>query len=347
MTASQAFWQETEDWHTAGEPFRIVEDLPEGSLTEGLTLSEQRIRIIETPSHPLELLRRSLCHEPRGHAAMYGCFILPQDYPGADFSVLFWHKDGFSTACGHGIIALGYWAFSHDIVKCIPGGTEDVIIDTPSGRVIARATFNDAGETMQVDFINVTSYQLSRNHIATLTLHDNTDWSVRFSLSFAGALYACIDAPQQLGLDINPANLQNFVTVARQLKAEYASICHQNKYEIYGVCFFEEQGESASAVYQKNVVVFADGQIDRSPCGSGTCARLAVLLAEGRVSEQKHLVHESIVGSKFEAHVVALAPNLTNFPACTPRVRGQARLVGKMNFFIDPADPMYPGFLLR
>lgn len=347
MAAFQAFWQETEDWHTAGEPFRIVKDLPEGSsLTEALTVSEQRVRIIETPSHPLDLLRQSLCHEPRGHAAMYGGFITPPDDAGANFGVLFWHKDGFSTACGHGTIALGYWAISHGIVSCIPGGTADVVIDVPSGRVVARATFNDAGETMHVDFINVTSYQLSKGHCADLNLYGKTVPPVIFDLSFAGAVYACVDA-RGLGLEIIPANHQSFITLARQLKAQYAGFSYQNRYEIYGVCFFEDQGRSASAMHQRNVVVFADGQIDRSPCGSGSCARLAVLLAEGKVDDRKHLVHESIVGSRFEVHVVASACSEGQFPTCIPRVRGQARLVGKMNFFIDPADPMFPGFILQ
>lgn len=128
----QPFWQKTEDYHTAGEPFRIVASLPPNILTKGLTVSQQRHLITTTPSHPLDLLRQSLCHEPRGHADMYGGFITPPDDSGAHFGVLFFHKDGFSTACGHGTIALGYWAVANGIVEVRTGGEVDVVVDVPS-----------------------------------------------------------------------------------------------------------------------------------------------------------------------------------------------------------------------
>jgi trans-L-3-hydroxyproline dehydratase len=115
--AAPTYWQTTEDWHTAGEPFRIVSDVPAGYLTKGLTVAQQRLAILETPSHPLDTLRRTLCHEPRGHADMYGGFIVPPDDSDAHFGVLFWHKNGFSTACGHGTIALGYWAVANGIAR--------------------------------------------------------------------------------------------------------------------------------------------------------------------------------------------------------------------------------------
>jgi trans-L-3-hydroxyproline dehydratase len=141
MTTSP-FWQRTEDWHRAGEPFRIVSELPTNALTQDLTVSQQRRKILSTPSHPLDL-RQSLCHEPRGSSAMYGSFILPPNDAEAHFGVLFWHKDGFSTACGHSTIALGYWTVANGLVQRIPSGTVDIVIDVPSGRVTARATFDE------------------------------------------------------------------------------------------------------------------------------------------------------------------------------------------------------------
>lgn len=107
-TRMTPFWINTEDWHTAGEPFRIVDKLPSGYLPEDRTVAEKRLSIMKDPAHPLDTLRQSLCHEPRGHADMYGGFITPPNDSGAHFGVLFWHKDGFSTACGHGTIALGF-----------------------------------------------------------------------------------------------------------------------------------------------------------------------------------------------------------------------------------------------
>lgn len=345
--ASKPYWLPTTDYHTAGEPFRIVNHIPSGHLTPGLTVSQQRLTVLEDPSHPLDLLRRTLCHEPRGHADMYGCFITPPDDAGAHFGCLFWHKDGFSTACGHGTIALGYWAVAEGIVNRDSPSSEslDVVIDVPSGRVVARAAFNTAGEIQHVDFINVASHQISAGHELSVSsgprqIHITVDFS------FAGAVYACVDA-SKLGLKIQPSNHQTFISLARQIKASFSDFLFKEKFDLYGVCFFENVSQTPEAITQRNVVVFADGQIDRSPCGSGTCARLATLLAQGEVNVDRKLVHESILGTKFEAFVVETGPGDGKFPACIPRVRGKANLVGKMNFFIDERDPVYPGFVFR
>jgi trans-L-3-hydroxyproline dehydratase len=337
------FWQQTEDWHTAGMPFRIVEDLPVGSLTRGLTVSQQYFAVVNTPSHRLDLLRQSLAQEPIGHAAMYGAFILPPDDPGAHFGVLFWHTGGFSTACGHGTIALGYWAVAHGLVRSNPGGVAEINIDVPSGRVSAIATFDANGAVIHMDFINVSSQQISERTSMTIDLAGET-LSMDMTLSFGGAVIACVDVAD-LDLHVEPSHSQKFIDIARKIKAQHTDFLYQDKYNVASVCFFEDKGESFDAVFQKNVVVYGDGQIDRSPCGSGTCARLAVLLAEGEVGAKGRLVHESIVGTKFEAHVMEVAGEKP-FPSCIPRVRGTAHLVGKMNFFIDPKDPIYPGFIL-
>ena len=340
----QPFWQKTEDYHTAGEPFRIVSSLPPNALTPNLVVSQQRLHITTTPNHPLDLLRQSLCHEPRGHADMYGGFITLPDDTGAHFGVLFFHKDGFSTACGHGTIALGYWAVAHGVVEVKPGGTADVVVDVPSGRVTARVTFDEEGGVVCVDFVNVASYQISSGD--EVSIHwDGEVISLSMDLAFAGAVYACVDV-EDLDLSVEPSRCQTFIEIARKIKSQRPGFLFKDMYNIYGVCFFEHQDESDEAIMQKNVVVFADGQIDRSPCGSGTCARLAILLAEGRVSREKRLLHESIVGSKFEAHVMETVDSKP-FPSCVPRVRGTARLVGRMEFYIDPTDPIYPGFVLR
>lgn len=356
--APPPYWLATEDWHTAGEPFRIVKDLPSGCLTKGLTVSQQRLAILETPSHPLDSLRRTLCHEPRGHADMYGCFITPPDDSGAHFGVLFWHKDGFSTACGHGTIALGYWAVASGVVKrslSAEEGEVHVVVDVPSGRVVARVAFDGTGDVRHVDFVNVASWQISAGRelsISAPRLMGREKMDLTADLSFGGAVYASVDAAT-LGLRVEPANYHTFVDLGRKMKAEFSDFLYKDKYDLYGVCFFEDIAQTPSTITQRNVVVFADGQIDRSPCGSGTCARLAVLLAQGEVSVDRHLVHESILGTQFEAFVMATAEaeevegDGGEFPPCIPRVRGKANLVGRMEFFIDPGDPVYPGFVFR
>src|SRR4051812_47707496 len=137
----------TVDYHTAGEPFRIVLDgVPD---IAGATVRDRR----ETAgaSAEIDAVRRLLCHEPRGHADMYGCFVVPPDDDGADLGVLFWHKDGFSTACGHGTIALGAWAVDSGRVAAPDDGEVDVTIDVPSGRVVARVTM-EGGTVAAVGF---------------------------------------------------------------------------------------------------------------------------------------------------------------------------------------------------
>ncbi len=139
---------DTVDYHTGGEPFRIVAESP--VPIPGDCVADRRARAIADPA--VDGLRQLLCFEPRGHADMYGCFITPPDDAGADFGVLFWHKDGFSTACGHGTIALGVWAVDSGRVVPDPGGITDVTIDVPSGRVVARVRTR-AGQVTGVDFV--------------------------------------------------------------------------------------------------------------------------------------------------------------------------------------------------
>ncbi|KAF4983543.1 hypothetical protein FZEAL_1078 [Fusarium zealandicum] len=345
------FWIETDDWHTAGEPFRIVDKLPEGYMPTSSTVAQRRFDIIADPRHPLDQLRQSLCHEPRGHADMYGGFITPPDDEGAAFGVLFWHKDGFSTACGHGTIALGYWAVAKSLVKLPESGNGkvDVVIDVPSGRVTASMNIA-GGKPVSADFINVPSYQLAK---ALPVKIPSRDVEVSVDLAFGGAVYATLDA-QQLGLKVEPRNVDEFIRLGREIKASLGERAHYGAYDCYGVIVFNEEGDDegqdgTGIVRQRNVTVFADGQIDRSPCGSGTCARLAVLYAQGRLGpRQSKLLHRSIIESVFQGDIVSEVKSpIEGFPACIPRVTGEARLCGKMSFYIDPEEDIYPGFLLR
>lgn len=342
---TDSFWIETEDWHTAGEPFRVVEKLDAGLLPQEPLVSQRRLAIINTPGHPLDQLRQSLCHEPRGHADMYGGFITPPDDSGAHFGVLFWHKDGFSTACGHGTIALGYWAVSKGLVKTPDGdGVVDVVIDVPSGRVKASITVWE-GKPIHADFVNVLSYQLAKDLSITVP---SRGIHVKADLTFGGAVYATIDA-SQLGLKVERSSCNDFIQLGREIKASLGVKGHYGAYDLYGVIFFDEEGDEPGIVRQRNVTVFADGQIDRSPCGSGTCARLAILLAQERMQVgNSRLLHRSIIGTQFEAEIISEEKGpIDGFPACIPRVRGHANLVGRMNFFIDPNETVFPGFLLR
>jgi trans-L-3-hydroxyproline dehydratase len=276
---------------------------------------------------------------------MYGGFITPPDDSGAHFGVLFWHADGFSTACGHGTMALGYWAVTKGLVKAPEGdGVVDVVVDVPSGRVVATVTVKQ-GKPVHADFVNVLSYQLQQGLSVDMP---SRSISITADLTFGGAVYATVDAAQ-FGLRVEPKNANQFIDLGREIKKVLGTRAHYGIYECYGVIFYHEDDLSADAVRQTNVTVFADGQIDRSPCGSGTCARLAVLLAQGRLGAgRSKLIHGSIVGSTFEGSILSeqKSPIEDGAPACIPRVRGFANLVGKMKFFIDPEDPVRP-FTLR
>lgn len=340
-TSNEPYWIKAEDWHTAGEPFRIVRP-PASMLPSSIpSVGEFRQKVVSTNNHPLNTLRKTLCLEPRGHADMYGCFLLPPA-EGAHFGVLFWHKDGFSTACGHGTIALGSWAVHHNIITP-KNGVNEVIIDVPSGRVKAEVYMKD-GRVQYTDFVSVLSYVLKRD-VGVL--------DKKVDLCFAGAVYATMPSP----FKVRPENHDALISCARQIKAELApnDMAIYGAYDLYGVIFYEDLPPDSRAeahgegnmIRQRNVTVFADGEVDRSPCGSGTAGRVACLLAEGRMKEGSVLIHESIVGTTFRATIDGQADSPTEFPGCVARVRGRANLSGRGEFYIDPEDPVYPGFCFR
>ncbi len=330
------------DYHTGGEPFRIVTDVPPLGAA---TVAAKRVEAMSSPE--VDGLRALLCSEPRGHADMYGGFITEPDDDGALFGVLFWHKDGFSTACGHGTIALGAWAVETGLVDVGADGQADVVIDVPSGRVTARVRTNDDRRASSIDFLNVPSYHL-HDKVAVPTFVG----TVEVSISFGGAIYAHVDV-STLALKVVGPDLPRLIEISREIKAalkgtDYAAHPADPRLsDIYGVIFFEDLGNDADGnLVQRNVTVFADGEVDRSPCGSGTCARLATLTADGRLSVGQSLVHHSIVGSTFTGRVVELGTT-DGHPSVTPMVTGTAFRTGEHRFVVDPADPMVPGFVLR
>jgi len=331
----------TTDYHTGGEPFRIVTDPP--VPIPGATVAERRAWAIEDPD--IQALRALLCSEPRGHADMYGGFMVSPDDVGADLGVLFWHKDGFSTACGHGTIALGVWAVETGRVKAPADGSVDVLIDVPSGRVTARVRCENA-RVVGVDFVNVPSYVIATDVPVTTSRGE-----VSVSVAYGGAIYATLPAAQ-LELSVSPAHLGDLIALGREIKwalndSEHAVHATDERLSgVYGTIWYDDLGDAPGQVHQRNVTVFADGEVDRSPCGSGTCARLAVLAAEGRLPTGTTLRHDSIVESTFTGTVVDTV-SVDERPAVIPQVTGMAYLTGEHVFSVDPFDPLVPGFVLR
>jgi proline racemase len=331
----------TIDYHTAGEPFRIVTagapELP------GATVRERREHA--RVSDDAERVRRMLCHEPRGHADMYGCLLVPPDDGGAWLGVLFWHKDGWSTACGHGTIALGTWAVESGLVDAPADGAADVAIDVPSGRVIARVR-RAGGAVEDVTFRNVPSYVLARGVPV-----DTARGRVAVDVAYGGAIYASLPAGAA-GLAVEPAAYGELIALGREVKAALTGTEHarhpsdERLSGIYGTILFDELGTTDEGPRQRNVTVFADGEVDRSPCGSGTCARVALLHADGRLGTGRALTHDSIVGTTFRA-TVAETVRADGRDAVVVDVRGAAYRTGEHRFVLDPRDPVATGFVLR
>jgi proline racemase len=331
----------TTDYHTAGEPFRIVlEGVPE---IPGATILERRERA--AAEERIDFVRRLLCHEPRGHADMYGCFLVPPDDDGADLGVLFWHKDGYSTACGHGTIALGAWAVESGRVIAAPDGDTDVTLDVPSGRVLARVRTR-AAQVESVTFRNVPSYVLARGvELGT------SRGRLAVDVAYGGAIYASLDA-RAAGLTVTPHALGDLITLGREVRRALDGTEHARHpvdprlAGIYGTILFEDLGDGPSGPHQRNVTIFADGEVDRSPCGSGTSARLALLAADGRIDSAGVLRHGSITDTEFLGRVTG-SVHADGREALVTEVEGSAFRTGEHRFSLDPRDPLATGFVLR
>jgi proline racemase len=310
------------DYHTAGEPFRIVTaGVP---AIAGASVRERRAKVTDE----VDRVRKLLCHEPRGHADMYGCFLVEPDDAGADLGVLFWHKDGYSTACGHGTIALGAWAVESGRLPAPEDGEVDVTVDVPSGRVVARVR-RRGGRVSAVAFRNVPSYVVARDVEAA---------GARVDLAYGGATYASVPA-SSFGLRVVPGDLPALIDAGCAVKrALEASRVVRDPDGVYGTILYEELGD----LHQRNVTIFADGEVDRSPCGSGTSARCALLADEGALREGQELRHDSIVGSTFLARVVGATSE-----GVLTEVEGMAYRTGEHRFVLDARDPLGTGFVLR
>jgi proline racemase len=317
----------TADYHTGGEPFRIVTggvDPPQGT-----TILDKRRDALERLDH----VRRLLVFEPRGHADMYGCFVVEPDDEGADLGVVFFHNAGYSTACGHGTIALVTWALDEAIVQRREGENR-IVVDVPSGRLETWAKVEE-GRVRSVRFRNVPSFVWATG----LSAAGRT-----VNVAFGGAFYASLEER------VEPSELPRLIELGRAIKRDLEAeheIVHPLEpqlRDVYGVIFWQHEGDEPFA--QRNVTVFADGEVDRSPCGSGTSARLALLDAEARLARGAELVHRSIVGSGFRARVVGQA-EVAGIPAVVTEVEGSAYKTGQHVFELDPDDPLGEGFILR
>ena len=328
---------ETVDLHTAGEPFRIVTS---DIRLEGRGILDKRA----FAKDHMDEVRQLLINEPRGHADMYGCFVTEPEDSGADLGVVFFHNEGYSTACGHGTIALVTWALESGRIAR-NGDEVTVTVDVPSGRLPTVAKI-DGDKVTWVRFRNVPSFV----HSTDLKVETSAG-NVNADVSYGGAFYASVDAVA-LGLSIEPENAGRFRELGREVKLavqEQSEITHPNDPRLdglYGVIFFERQHDEGDALCQRNVTVFADREVDRSPCGSGTSARLALLDASGELKRGRRLLHRGIAGGEFLAWVDG-ETLVGERSGVYTQVQGNAHVTGYHRFVLDPKDEIGTGFILR
>ena len=332
-------WTEfqTIDAHTEGEPLRIIlSGYPE---LKGKTLLEKRT---DAQNHHDEL-RKALIWEPRGHADMYGAIIIEPDTIGADFGVIFIHNEGYSTGCGHAVIALTKVFVETGLISMKEPETE-VKMDVPSGFIKSYAKVKN-GQVIGVRFENVPSFVQS--------LDTEVDvpglGMINYDLAFGGAFYAFVDV-SQLGLDCNPAYQNQLIEAGMKIKhavmdsVEMVHPLEPDMNFLYGTIFTGVSKDPNH--HSRNVCIFAEGELDRSPTGTGVSARAAILHAKGEIKMSEPIIIESIIGSTFSVKVVATT-TFGHYDAVIPEVSGNAYITGKNTFWINQEDPLKNGFILR
>jgi trans-L-3-hydroxyproline dehydratase len=329
---------QTVDMHTGGEPLRILLDgYPN---IHGESILQKRAYC----SSHLDHIRKSLMWEPRGHADMYGCYITEPNDQGAAFGVIFMHNGGYSTMCGHATIALGRWAVDMGIVE-VKEPVTAFHIDAPCGRLFIQTRVTK-GKVSSISFECVPSFVLTQNQ----SIHIPEIGEVQFDIAYGGAFYAFVQA-SQLGLSLQKKDAQELITkgmlIKNAIKKSGLSISHPFEKDLgflYGTIFI---GESDSAnADSRNVCIFADGELDRCPTGSGVSARMALHYSQGELNLGEKMRVESITGSIFEGYPKE-ATEFGPFQAVIPVVNGMAHYTGKHEFIIEQSDPFKEGFFIR
>jgi proline racemase len=331
----------TIDAHAAGEPLRlIVEGFP---AVDGATMLDKR----EWVRTHCDDLRQALMLEPRGHADMYGAILTEPERSGSDAGVLFMHNEGYSTMCGHGVIAVTTIALERGLLTLRPGQNE-ILLDSPAGCIRARPACSGLADgelpkrVERVAFTNVPSFVLAAGLPVALGPRQ-----LLVDVAFGGAFYAVVDV-ESAGLAIDPRRLPELRRVGMAIKDAVEALVNvvhpldSGLRGIYGTIF---TGPATSTADLRNVTVFADAEVDRSPCGTGTSAVMAVLAAMGLLQPGTTFTHESIVSTIFKGRIVE-ETTVGEHAAIVPEIEGSAWITGEHTFVIDDRDPLRGGFRL-
>ncbi|WP_299981257.1 proline racemase family protein [uncultured Pseudoteredinibacter sp.] len=329
----------TIDAHTEGEPLRIILDgYPE---VPGTNILAKR-RCLQSE---LDHLRQVLMYEPRGHADMYGALLTEPTTEGSDFGILFMHNEGYSSMCGHGIIAAVTMAAEYANLEVLVGQRRTVGIDAPAGKITAYAERSESGE-LAVSFDNVESFV----EVCDRKVHVPGFGELQYDIAYGGAYYAYVDA-DAIDVDCSPNNSEQLIQLGRSIKhavmADYPLV-HPTEEDLgflYGTIFTSKKTDEEDS-HSRHVCIFADGEVDRSPTGTGVSARIALLHHRGEVSSQERIKIESIIGSSMQVEIASQL-DFEGKPAVIPRVFGTAFITGVNQFLIDSNDPLKHGFLIR
>lgn len=329
----------TIETHTGGEAARlVVSGFPK---IPGENMVEKKEYFINHLDH----IRKSVMLEPRGHQDMFGAFILPPTVEAADFGIVFMDTGGYLNMCGHNTIAAVTAAIETGMVEVEENSLEkEVVLETPAGLIYATAKLNDNMKVKEVSFRNVESFLYREDE----ELEVEGLGKVKFDIAFGGSFFCIINA-NELGLEVRPSNATKLKEKAMKLrdaineniKIEHPTLKHiktVDLVEIYDKASHEEANF-------KNMVVFGDGNIDRSPCGTGTSAKLATLYAKGQIKINEPFVYESILGTLFRGRVIE-ERKLDGYNAIIPEITGSSYILGFSNYVYDPEDSLTYGFLL-
>ncbi|WMJ78174.1 MULTISPECIES: proline racemase [unclassified Sedimentibacter] len=325
------------DSHTMGEPTRvIVGGVPS---IKGATMPEKK-KYLE--DH-MDYIRTSIMHEPRGHNDMFGSIITQPTSDKADIGIIFMDGGGYLNMCGHGSIGAATVVVENGMVPMVEPVTE-INLEAPAGIVKAKV-FVECGKVKEVSITNVPAFLYKRD----VKINVPEIGEIILDISFGGSFFAILNA-KQLGLEIIPANadkLKNIGMVIRdvvnkEIKVQHPTLPHINTVDLVEIY---DEPTNPEATY-KNVVVFGDGQVDRSPCGTGTSAKMATLYAKGKLKLGEPFVYESIIGTLFRGRVLETT-KVGDLDAIVPEITGSAYITGYSNYVIDDSDPVRHGFMLQ
>jgi proline racemase len=337
----------TIDAHAGGAPFRlIVEGVPSPSAT---TMAKKQASFMHRADH----LRRAVVLEPRGHADMCAAVLTEPVAPGSHAGILFMHNDGYMPLCGHGLMAVATMAIERRLILPAADGADgaELVFDTVGGTVRVRARTVEQSGATRVDAVAFTapaSFVSAAGHIVAAHLESgrgSAPRDFRIDLAFGGGFYAIVDT-EAIGVPLDGSALPNLRRVAAAIKASLSgspAVAHPHDAAwsgLEGVIFTGPPRDPEA--HLRSVTVFADGAIDRSPCGTGTAAVMAVLDAMGLLMDDAAFVHESVIGTLFRGRVVRRT-QIGDMPAIVPEIEGSAWITGEHTFLIDDDDPLKEG----